>query len=500
MRAVARLAVFLSAAFWLAPASAVAQPAPAKVEIAADGTDLFRALLDRKGIMPVKQKEMRNMRYDDVIVVVIGDQRFTNFGRPVDFARAAVSSGGAALVATDSSLDMGWSVIDGRGQASVVGAPVECTDADQVLAGRDPADPPDAAPKPRPNCPYAVPVFFDDPRAAPDRDSDIGKVFRGLNRVATNSPGYIRSDQLSGEFRFPLARFPADTFSFGARLRNAWFAIGGDGAGQFNNYQYLAMADHSVFINQMLLEPGTDNLELAYRSIEFLQGPNQRKRCLFIENGTVVENFDGLRKAFANQNPMPIPDLGAMQEKLVDLGNAIVDDIQTRDVPNTILTRTLGLPRILWALLILGAIYATVYLIRRWTGTRKPTDLPPPPTVAGAPTGPPGVFDRRQKELLRRDNVYEPIRDLVREFFVSLGIHGDQGPRHPKLVISDMVRKPDSLRQAVRDFWKLAYGPPQEVGLSRWRELEPYFVRLREAHADGKWRFVMPGAPVAASV
>jgi hypothetical protein len=150
--------------------------------------------------------------------------------------------------------------------------------------------------------------------------------------------------------------------------------------------------------------------------------------------------------------------------------------------------------------IILASIYVTIYLIRRWVAARKPTDLPPPPTVAGAPSGPPGVFERRQKELLRRDNVYEPVRDLVREFFGSLGIHGDQGPRHPKLVISDIVRKPDSLRQAVRDFWKLAFGPPQEVTVARWRELEPYLNRLREAHADGKWRFVMPGAPVAAPV
>jgi hypothetical protein len=96
--------------------------------------------------------------------------------------------------------------------------------------------------------------------------------------------------------------------------------------------------------------------------------------------------------------------------------------------------------------------------------------------------------------------VYEPVRDLVREFFVSLGIHGDQGPRHPKLVVSDVVRKPDSLRQAVRDFWKLAYGPPQEMSVGRWRELEAYFVRLRDAHADGKWRFVMPDSPVASAV
>jgi hypothetical protein len=69
----------------------------------------------------------------------------------------------------------------------------------------------------------------------------------------------------------------------------------------------------------------------------------------------------------------------------------------------------------------------------------------------------------------------------------------------PKLVISDAVRKPESLRAAVKDFWRLAYGPPREVPVSRWREMEPYFDRLRQAHADGKWHFAFAGGPVAAT-
>jgi hypothetical protein len=60
----------------------------------------------------------------------------------------------------------------------------------------------------------------------------------------------------------------------------------------------------------------------------------------------------------------------------------------------------------------------------------------------------------------------------------------------PRLVIdARAVRKPDSLRQALRDMWRLAYGPPMYVSAQRWFELEPYFERLRRAHEDGKWRF-----------
>jgi hypothetical protein len=144
--------------------------------------------------------------------------------------------------------------------------------------------------------------------------------------------------------------------------------------------------------------------------------------------------------------------------------------------------------------LILLTIFGCWFVLRRVWAARKPTDIPPAPAVAGAPSGPPGVFDRRQKELLRRNNLYEPVRDLVREFFESIGIHGEQTARLPKLMISDVVRRPDSLRTAIKDFWRLAFGPPQVLTVTRWRELEPYFERLRQAHADGKWRFVLSEA------
>jgi hypothetical protein len=254
----------------------------------------------------------------------------------------------------------------------------------------------------------------------------------------------------------------------------------------------------------MLLEPGTENLELTYRVITFLQGRNNRTRCLFFENGQLIESFDDLRQAAAKQNQMPIPqvNLWAIQDKLTDLGNAIFDRLQSNDAHNQLVlgsnrnreAQHHSLAAIMRVFLILLTIFGCWFVLRRVWTTRKPTDIPPAPAVAGAPSGPPGVFDRRQKELLRRNNVYEPVRDLVREFFESIGIHGEQTARHPKLVITDVVRKADSLRAAIKDFWRLAYGPVQVLTVNRWRELEPFFERLRQAHADGKWRFILSDA------
>jgi hypothetical protein len=154
------------------------------------------------------------------------------------------------------------------------------------------------------------------------------------------------------------------------------------------------------------------------------------------------------------------------------------------------LNKLVRFPSLMRLLVVLATLYGMWFLMRRFFSSRKPTDIPAAPSVAGVASGPPGVFDRRQKELIRRNNIYEPVRDMVRDYFGSLGIEANPGPKMPEVVITRAVRKPESLRLALKDFWKLAYGEPQEMSVSRWRELEGYFVRLRQAHADGKWYFL----------
>ncbi len=484
--------------------TAFAQPRPTPTpaqrphEILADGTDLFLALLDRAGIVPVKEQESGNpYQPEDVIVIVMGTARHGNRGNGVEVAYKVVSNGGAALIASDSQLNL--DIFNVRTRISSMR--VRCDDRKAIHGVKDD----DGNVDWQPFCPYVVPIP-PSREARVDSDNPLTKVFYGdglaakpLTRVATNNSSYIVMDGFGGEIQQSVARFPKGCTAVRAGFRfeqehldDALFAVGGYGFGGDNDssYRFLAMADQSVFINQMLIEPGTQNLELTYRVIEYLQGPEKRKRCLFIENGKVIEKFDGLRQAFASPKPpLPMPNLGAMQEKLVDLGNNLVDDMQSRNVFNKMLLRLFSLPSIVRLLLLLATLCGTWFLLQWLFSSRKPTDIPQPPAVAGVPSGPPGVFDRRQKELLRRNNIYEPVRDMVREFFTSVGIHGEPGSKLPKLVISRVVRKPDSLRMAIKDFWKLAYGPPQEVSVNRWRELEAYFHRVRVAHADSKWHF-----------
>jgi hypothetical protein len=473
------------------------QPQQPLVTIPGGGTDLFRALIDKEGVQPVTMREVDRMMgaSDDLIVIVIGTVDGWNHD-PRHWARQALRAQGAVLIASDSAFQLQSAEVGNNTHLTFSGETLQA-DQGHVHHVSD--------------CPYVVPVSPNEQRFVPQPPGPVWNLFRGLTHLATNQPTYIEEPVLHrGEFQYPLARLPRSTRTWGRRVPSPLFAVGGDGPARNGRpgFGFVAMADSSVFINQMIMEPGTDNLEFTLRTIEYLQGPGKhRKRCMFFENGRLVEKFDGLRSALAKPQPKippeAMPNLGPLfgknQDKLIDFLNAKADQLQSNDVLHKIAVGPPGSSAerrgfgkwVDGMAVILAIVIARLLLWRTW-GARQPTDIPPAPyTGAGAAsTGPPGVFERRQKELVRRNNLYEPVRNMMREFFDSVGAPPHPGPRIPPLEIDRSVRKPDSLRQAIRDMWRIAYGPPQPISAQRWFELEPYFERLRRAHADGKWRFV----------
>ncbi|VTR94374.1 unnamed protein product [Gemmata massiliana] len=492
----------------LAVPSAGAQPnrfpeqPPPQISIPAGGTELLRALLDRERIDPVRAFDAHRSIDRNTIVIAVGNPESGDWSESLAQVRRAISVGGAALIATDSGVRLYE-----HNNTPNTNNPIGAFSGQVVMADRQN---PQHTYRSRSDCPIVVPISPDEVGHGPERPGRVWNVFRGLKRVATNQPTFYVSTQFRQEYQHPLARLPKSSHTDNWRLRDPIFAVGGDGPDWFGTpgYSFLAMADSSVFINQMLMETDTDNLELTLRTIEYLQGPDKaRNKCLFYENGRVIEKFDGLRHSMAKPLPKIPPDampnlggaLGKNQDKIIDMANGFADQLQNRDAIHNMLVGESGSERernsaANWIerAAVLASIAAILFLIRRLWNARHPQDTPPAPiTGAGtASTGPPGVFDRRQKELVRRNNVYEPVRQLTREFFASAGAPENPGPQMPNLEISGAVRKPGSLRQALRDMWRLAYGPPTAMSAQRWFELEPYFERLKQAHADEKWRFV----------
>jgi hypothetical protein len=480
---------------------------PGQQVFAAGGTDIFRAVLAREGFKPIKRNELtvffdgRIQTDSSMVVIVLGSGQMDNFD-PHRAARDTVLKNGAALLATDAATNLYASRNEGQRVGFVSGADV--TAAEQDAFDR------------RANCPFAVPLSPEEFRPRVENPGPVFGLFRGLRQVATNGPSDLRFNVNlpSGEYVYPLARFPRSArVGFAApAAQPPLLAVGGDGAP--NNpgdpaFAFVALSDPSVFINQMMLEAGTDNFAFAERVAKYLKGPEGRARCLFVENGRVIEDFDSLRDALTPKAPPPDPNkmpnvgklLGKNQDKLVKLIDDKLDDIQRKDLVHKFGMGAPGTPKersrfgqLITVLLVFLSARLLLIMLSRTTVAKHPTDVPHPPTTGAgaASTGPTGVFDRRRRELMRRNNVFDPVSHLMREFFLSVGAPPDAGPRIPRVWVTDSVRRPDSLRQAVRDMWRIAFGPPMPLTAQRWFEIEPYFDRLRQAHADGKWKFVLP--------
>ncbi|HUR55524.1 MAG TPA: hypothetical protein VMZ71_15420, partial [Gemmataceae bacterium] len=336
------------------------------------------------------------------------------------------------------------------------------------------------------------------------------------NRVATEHPSHIDLNRVGLDNRRVLARFPTNRSVYqntntpvDTRLSPFAIADAPSRRGLRTEYRLLVFADPAVFMNSLLAPAPTagqtDNIVLAQRTVEYLQGAEkQRKRCVFYEGGRIVEDFGTVRRMIQAENPEPnLPNPLAMllanQPAITDIGNKLLDEVQNKDVHNTMLLgspdnpggQSRRLAGFITAFLVMGSVWAAWFLLRRVWRSRQPTDNPPPPFGGGSVTADRsgGLFDRRKRELARRNNLYEPIRDALRDLFEAAGAEGGPGVKPPPLEYTNEVRKPAKLREAIHDMWRLAYGKPTVVSVRRSQELAPVIERLHREFADGTWWF-----------
>jgi hypothetical protein len=475
------------------------QPQP----LAYEGKEVFRWLLHRADIRPFTEPELRQMTnrpdFSDAMVIVLGSSRFGFAGahQTQFWVQRAARHGGAVLIATNSSEPLG---LDASFHVP-----------SSMFTGFHVLGPPAARFDGRSDSVIVQPV------PPGGRSGPAWQLFGGdrvLRRVVARQPTTLAVHPEARELLPALARMPADSrYRFGeARIlrEESAFVVGGAGLHPDTHrpYRVLAVGDAHVFSNGLMVSTDdggpTDNLEFAERVVSFLaeeDGERRRTKCLLIVDGQTVTNFDELTRLLRPPPPpIKLPPFDQLQPKIVDFGNQILDKIQENDVPNKLMVgQNPDEPgsrlRYLFAgLAVAAAVWAVVSLVRRVWKARQPTDLAPPPPGGRPPPptdGAPGVFGRRGKELAARDNLLEPARAACREFFDAIEAP-DGGPRLPKVVISDVVRRTDTLRQALRDLWTVAYGRPAPVTAMRWAALEPLLARALAAHRDGKWRFVEP--------
>jgi hypothetical protein len=499
-----------------------APPAPAQPEkpYAAflEGTEVFRRILFERGFTALHSFDKLADDPEHTILIVFGDgRRLTEVHDGVD---VFVKRGGALFLATDRQLNgAAAAALSRTAGVGVNGMTMVSDENDSCYHGLQ-------------FCPFLQPR---------DKDSNL---FRNLIRantslstVASNAPSYLVRHWAMPwgapervPFLPPLAMLPPECYPEGGRPVTPMlapspllFAVGGD----VEAGRVLVLADHSIFINEMMLPEDNGNVEFTYNCLEWLRGdPTEgRTKVLFVVDGNINSFFqvplrempDELMKRlieYLGQHPdeaaklalniathhpretakLALDAASAVDKATQKIAPEVDRKMQEVDERDGINDRFLdgfadkdGLLRglVVW-LAVLVVLYGC-YMIG-WKARRR-SDLEGPLLSAALYRLAPAetVGEQRRRDLIRGDNLWEPARDLARQCLAASGLPATADS--PRVVVQGGWMRRWTMTSQVRRLWQLAYGPPRRVSLKRWRRLLREAEQVKTAVASGVVRF-----------
>jgi hypothetical protein len=433
------------AVFAVAAALAVATPAQAQDDAQSflQGTHVFRfALGPHEGkFTPLNSLKDLSTDPKQSILVVFGDTRILDAvpNGPRDFLRR----GGAILAATDRR-----TILTGLGihiQSQPVLAPPGSKHAYHGY----------------PECPIVVSV-----------DDEGPPLFENLGHgVATNRAGLI--DRWDSRLHV-LADFP-EGCKWQGNIFSEPFAVGGD----WRAGRIVVLADHSVFINNMMLQEDNGNYDFARNCMAWLSDNRRRTKVLFVDEGTIVADFD-----------VPLSDrMPAFPEIKDPVGfvDELMPALEKHNFFNQKLMEYVSPNSVFQALAIVLTLGLLVYGVSRLVRARHRIELAAPllaqTLTALVPAGP-GVADRH-KALLAEGNLWEPAHALAREFF-ELALSGRATTASlPPFKVNAKWPRVRALRQQVERLWRLVKGSPVWISPAEFTRITADVAKLKTALADG---------------
>jgi hypothetical protein len=480
-------------------------PLEAQGRLPAGGWEVFRFWLHMQHtrIEPVTNAQDILNEPQRSMIVIVGETHTLHQVLSSDQLKWFVKSGGSILIATDTPnpqpphrkgrvQDLGWG--EAFGGITITGR--------EVGSGRG------ANYGPGQHRPFVAPRMKDIRlQMASPYDLFEGFEDAGRRSVATDRPsemlvphawGLLRGDQLAGYPESAVITWDnrpvrADRSTFGFSLWN-----------QGQPGRLLVLADRDVFSNGMLgfvpdeSETGyhfdNANWEFANRTILWLQQGGVRnalrRRCLFIQDGEIIEKF-----AYELPKPPrpPIPDIppDVLANILLNHSNAVIDDLQQKNFFNRVMEGFLGLPRIIRIFLLFATILFLFFALR-WLlrGYRKaePAGVGPAAQAALIPRG--GVLRQRTAAQIEVGNLYEAAARRVRDRFDILGGPPGSDGRMPPVLIAVDVRDGPMITQTVRWLWAIGYGEsPVPVPPVEWDRMNNLLERVTARVARGDWSF-----------
>lgn len=345
-------------------------------------------------------------------------------------------------------------------------------------------------------CPVVVSV----PEASPALFQDAGITGPVPLSVYTNLPSRLVERRLPNGVQ-RLAMFPRgmlvetipDFFVPDRDPHPSLFAVGGDvGRGRV-----LVLADHSVFINQMMLPHNTGNVEFTYNAVRWLQGQEpKRTRVLFVEDGHVRTQLDIPLKSIT----LPLEDMLKLMflkrnEVLATAGETIKkledEDWFNNKLFDAFANAGLSPDMVVRNVLILASMAALVYFIYRLgirSRFRHETNVPLLYSSLGRALPETPLVAQREQAMIQQRNLWEPATALARRWFVKLGVDAATAAEPTFTATGSWWSRRRLLRQ-LRRLWRLAAGQaarrvtPAEL----WR-LQRELEGLKRGWERGAWR------------
>lgn len=505
-------------AFALLAAAALAAPAAAqpREEIRGEGTEAFRAVVASYGLKPLNTlDEALSDPQRTLIISFRGLIRRNSVPKdPLEDLqkgeiKSFVDNGGAVLIATDITTKAEWTesydvTVEG---SRVYGNPSEC------YLGKG-------------ECPYVKGI----PGTDPDLFAMSGRTAMGVftgppMKVATNRPTFLRLPKNYKSELTPLGYF-ANYTSFHADGpfddTSLCFAQGkryGSGG------RMLVLADHSVFINSMLLPPygqTNNNLDFAQYCLNWLATDpdnGRRDRVLFISDEKIETNFDLIISELPPVTPEEVmkhvlnhpeealkflaenPDFRDFLWENRDKASPLLAELEDAGVfsalgESDIFNRSILGIFPLWvvirnvlfmATLLLLGYAAMKFLGSKWKGVKN---VPRLAVVLERFRPRAGLLEQRLRDGVAAGQYYEAARERAQLLFADLGLSpAAEGPP-PSYTIAAGRFERGRIDRELREIWGIAYGTePRPVTAKAWAKWPSRLAALRDWIQDGVIRF-----------
>lgn len=449
-------AILAFAAAFVPPGAAFGQGEPVPFGM---GNHAFRFILNELQLQPLHSIIDALEAPDRTLVIVLGDLSVLN--RLPHGLTWFTEHGGAVLLATDRPDKSGP---NDPFQVRVVGELIVANDPNLAYRGE------------LMDCPLVTEFQPGHP------------LFEGITRIATNRPSYLDAGkEWSPECH--VAWFTTNIWTVGkVTWRLPPVRIPFAAAKDVGKGRMLVLADHSIFINDMMMQPDNDNFNFASKCVLWLTDGGRRDRVLFVDEGVIVRNFQ------VRVKEPPLPNLSVAEI------NQLLGNLESKNVFNRLLLgRTSPIQWVVGALLVctLGLLLLGGFRLLK-ARHRIEAEAPLFGKRVARLQATVALIHQRHQAMLEEGNLWEAAREVARACFpgvpsrVVVSPTSSQGaPLHrppglPRVTAHGSWRQRWVLKQRVAHLWNLAFGTrPVRISPREFTQLLEHVEDVKAALAQG---------------